>query len=283
MKTSDLKSFQYLENGEIVTSELSTVKSQAFLDPGSYTLNLKSMYPEDKILFFKLEGEEEIEYQTSEEHNELEICFSKFFDQRVKDKMKAIGICHKVGILMHGKEGTGKTSTIKYFSKKFVKEQDAIVITMLRTDEKFPDTYNLIKKIRAIQDNPIVLIFEELDMFLGKNLGNIKIITDGILSIENCIIFATTNEISKIPDALKARKSRFKYVFEVNGIQNVNIIFNLCSELVKDILSKEQIEQLSNSLIGSTLDEIKQKCIDIIMDIKSYKPKERRRVGFSTS
>lgn len=281
MKTSDLKSFHYLENGEVSTSILATIKSQSTLDPGEYSLDWD--YQNRKPIFFKLDEGEEIEYKISKEHELLNTVLKSFFDKKVVDKFKRIGIYNKIGILLHGKEGTGKTSLVKHYCRRLSKEQGAICITMLCCNLDFQNSVDFVKKIRTVQNNPIILVFEEFEMFLGSNLGKMKLLLDGMLSIENSIVFGNTNEINQIPPALKDRKSRFKYVLEIGGIEDLEIISSICTNLIGDILSEEQIEQLSTSLIGSTLDEIKQKCIDIIMDIKSYKPKERRRVGFSTS
>lgn len=281
MKTSDLKSFHYLENGEVSTSILATIKSQSTLDPGEYSLDWD--YQNRKPIFFKLDEGEEIEYKISKEHELLNTVLKSFFDKKVVDKFKRIGIYNKIGILLHGKEGTGKTSLVKHYCRRLSKEQGAICITMLCNNIDFQNSIDFVKKIRTVQNNPIILVFEEFEMFLGSNLGKMKLLLDGMLSIENSIVFGNTNEIDQIPPALKDRKSRFKYVLEIGGIEDLEIISSICTNLIDDILSGEQIEQLSNFLIGSTLDEIKQKCIDIIMDIESYKPKERRRVGFSTS
>lgn len=281
MKTSDLKSFHYLENGEVTTSILGTIKSQSTLDPGSYSINWD--FQNRKPVFFKIDQGEEIEYSVSSEHEFLNTVLKSFFDKKISDKLKTLGLYNKVGILLHGKEGTGKTSLIKYYCKKLSKEQGAICITMLESGPDFQNTVDFVRKIRDVQKNPIILIFEEFEMFLSYNLGKVKLLLDGMLSIENSIIFATTNEIKEVPAALKDRKSRFKYTMEIGGIDDTSIISDICTNLLGDILSKGAIKELSASLVGNTLDEIKQKCIDIIMNIESYKPKERRRVGFSTS
>lgn len=281
-KTNDLKSFHYLENGEVATSTLSTIKSQNFVDSGQYTIDVQNSYPEDIIQFFKLDTVETIEYTDSPEHVILEPVFQKFFNKTVRKKMKDIGICHKLGVLLYGKEGTGKTSTIKYYCNRLIKEQGAIVITILRTDEKFIKAFNLVKMIRGVQDNPIILVLEELEQYLDKNLGIIKIIADGILSIDNSIIFATSNEIARIPEALKKRKSRFKYALEVDGIDDVGTINDICCNLIGDMKTKEEIKTLSKSLKGSTLDDVKQKCIDIIMNVDTYVKPERKKMGLVT-
>ena len=48
MKTSDYKSFAYLESGDIVFSEFETIKSSNKLDSGSYKVNYLG-YPENKV------------------------------------------------------------------------------------------------------------------------------------------------------------------------------------------------------------------------------------------
>ena len=74
-----------------------------------------------------------------------------------------------------------------------------------------------------------------------------------------------------IPNEIKNRESRFKFVINVEGIQSVNEVELIVKSLLKGISTDEDIKQYSTELSGKTLDEIKQFCFDKIMSIPSHK------------
>ena len=145
------------------------------------------------------------------------------------------------------------------------------------------ECWEFLTKIRKIQKNPIIVIFEEFDNFLGSNnsnVGPLKTMFDGNLSIDNCLILATTNNLEKIPDALKLRPSRFKYVLNIEGIQSVDEVFSLLNNMISDLFTKEELEDFAEGLKGSTLDYIKQFAIDKIMDLTTFENKRNKKIGF---
>jgi len=121
---------------------------------------------------------------------------------------------------------------------------------------------------------------EEVDeFFYNGGEGILKTIMDGNQSIDNCIFFGATNYIDKIPDAVKCRESRYKYVLDIEGIQNPDDISEILAPFISDLFKPEEITIFANTLKGSTLDLIKQFAMDKIMDLKTYR-KEKRTIGF---
>jgi hypothetical protein len=116
-------------------------------------------------------------------------------------------------------------------------------------------------------------------MMDGDSEPIIKSILDGALSIDNFMCMAATNYIDKIPDAIKHRLSRFKFSIEVKGIDDPEVVKAVISTLLKDIAVPQDVEKWVKELKTPTIDEVKQFCLDKIMDLPTEKS-EARSIGF---
>ena len=144
--------------------------------------------------------------------------------------------------------------------------------------------WDFIRKIRAIQNNPIVVIFEEMDMYTQQTPdapeGYLKTIFDGNNAIDNCIVFGATNYIDKIPAAIKNRPSRFKYVLNIEGVDSEEEIIDILTPMIGNMFKKNEIKDFAFAMKGETLDTIKQFGMDKIMCLDSYNSKNKT-IGFS--
>jgi SpoVK/Ycf46/Vps4 family AAA+-type ATPase len=280
MNTSDLKSFHYLENGEIGFSILDTVKTQQKLDAGVYSISYLG-YPESRVLLKTSTDKEIVKMHNFSDKEKLENLFKVFFNKSIVKKMKTLGFYHKVGIMLYGKEGTGKSTIIKNYINKIVKDHNGIVFYFTGVDG-LTSCWEFIKKIRAIQDNPIVVVFEEMDMYVvNNNEGYLKTIFDGNNAIDNLVIFGSTNYIERIPDAIKNRPSRFKYVLNIEGIQSEEEIYVILENMIGDLFSEEELKEFSFTLKGKSLDFIKQFGVDKIMSLETYSHNKKKSIGFT--
>jgi SpoVK/Ycf46/Vps4 family AAA+-type ATPase len=280
--TSDLKSFHYLEDGEVTFSTLDTIKTQQKLDSGVYVLEYLE-YPDYRVKIEISTDSETIKTYTFPDKDKLDSLFDSFFNKNVVKKVKNLGFYHKIGVLLYGKEGTGKSTIIKSYAYKVLENHNGLVF-YFTSNQYVNKCWDFIKKIRAIQDNPIVVVFEEMDMFLQNTNdvpeGYLKTILDGNNSIDNCIILGATNYIDKIPKAIKDRPSRFKYVLNIEGIHSEEEIIDILTPMLSDISDKAEMKEYAYQLKGETLDSIKQFAMDKIMCLQSYS-KNKKTMGFS--
>ena len=147
MNTSDLKSFYYLENGDIMFSLLDTIKSNKTLDAGCYNLSYHSGYPEGKLILKLNTNKEDTRLPSFAAKKEVDALISNFFNENISSKICALGFNHKLGILLHGKEGTGKSSILKYYYDNAIKSTGAIVFNMLCADSNIEKCWDFIKSI----------------------------------------------------------------------------------------------------------------------------------------
>lgn len=279
MKTQDFKSFNYLENGEVYFSNLDTVKTVNKLDSASYKLTYLP-YPEDRIQLKMDTDSETVKIHIFPDKDRIDNLVNSFFDETVVLTVQKLGFYHKCGVLFYGKEGTGKSTIMKHYYDRLIIERQAIVFHIVCIPDVFERCWDFIIRIRTIQKNPIVIVLEEVDRYTERISGFLKTILDGNMSINNCIFFASTNYIDSIPEAIKNRPSRFKYSLNIEGIHSKSDIFNIIKPMLLDVCPDSELPKYSSELVGSTLDEIKQFCLDKIMNIKSHKPTTRSIIGF---
>lgn len=277
MNTSDFKSFNYLENGDIEFSNYDTIKSAKTLSPGYYDVTWLD-YPHNRVALKTMKIGEKHNIHSFPDKDRLDNLFEAFFTKEVADKIASLGFLHKVGILFEGREGTGKSTIVNHYCRRFVEEHNSLMFYISRVDNYVIQCWEFIQKIRRIQ---VVVVFEEIDTLVEmEQTGLLKEALDGKMSITNAIVFGTTNNIETIPNALKKRLSRFKYCLNIEGIQSIDDIKNILTPMIEEILEEAEINSLAEELKGNSLDIIKQRGIDILMDIKHCDPSKLKKIGF---
>lgn len=133
------------------------------------------------------------------------------------------GILYKTGILLYGPPGTSKTQTVRSFAKKL--NRNLYIFNIARmTDGEF------VESLETIKNNSVVLI-DDIDVCVpcredesekSLSLTTLLSFLDGPLSVENVIIFATTNDIDKLDPALR-RKGRFDLSLEFGYPKNDDV------------------------------------------------------------
>ena len=201
-----------------------------------------------------------------------------------RNRIKSRGYNHKAGILLYGKQGTGKTSMFKKYFNSAVNEYNALVFDIKITEATYI-WWDFLKDIRTIQNNPIIVFFDEFDeYFHGHGRHNaqeegIKKILDGTNSIDNCLFFMTTNYLDRIPETIKNRPSRVKYSIEVEGIQDEKLIKQFLKQSFDKVEMVVDYEKEVSKMKGWTIDELKQWVLDKIMDLEPAE-KQTKKLGF---
>lgn len=281
--TTDYKSFHYLENGSIEFSMLHTKYTRSKLDKGIYDIHVVQTNAGAKIVLSVSTQEEKFDQDISFYfEDKIEAIYNSFFNPEVKKKVNALGYNHKLGLLLWGKQGCGKTSQLKKYFTDVVNTHNGLVFNVTSFNY-FSDLWEFIRNIRKIQDNPIVLFLDEFEELVDPRAFDqeavFKKASDGFNSIDNCFFMMATNYIDKVPATIKDRPSRVKYCLEVTGIEDVGKIEKFLKDSFDKVEMDVDFQEDLLSLKGSTLDELKNYCLDKIMDIKSEINKQNK-IGF---
>jgi ATP-dependent 26S proteasome regulatory subunit len=279
--TTSIKSFHYLEDGEVAFSILKTKYSTKKLEKGIYKLT-STVKNNQWVADLHISNDREIFSDDLDFYYEDKIknIYYKFFLPEIKEKVNKLGYNHKAGILLYGKQGTGKTSMFKkYFNDAVVKHQ-ALVFDVKITEATYI-WWKFLQDIRSIQDNPIIVFLDEFEEYFDvyRLETELKRMLDGTESIDNCLFFMTTNYIDKVPETIKDRPSRVKYKIEVTGIQDERLISQFLKQSFDKIDMEVDFEKEVSKMKGWTIDELKQWVLDKVMDIEPEQ-KENKKLGF---
>lgn len=282
-QTTILKTFNYQEDGSVNFSMLSTTETTNKLKNGVYNLHTEHSFQSGyttklSCLLNQETYKTEIPFFFKEK---IDKVFEAFYDTEVKNKVNTLGYKHKVGLLLHGKQGTGKTSLIRDYFNNTVSCCGSVVFNITNVAH-FQKTWEFIQNIRKIQDNSIVVFIDECDSLFENSMNQentIKKILDGIDAIDNCMVLMATNYLDKIPETIRNRPSRIKYIIEVEGIQDLNIVENFLKQSFDKIQMTYNYEKDLDSLKGKTMDELKEYILNAIMSIED-KNMPVKTIGF---
>jgi hypothetical protein len=188
-----------------------------------------------------------------------------FFAKGVEQKIKDLGFIHKLGILLHGRQGTGKTALLHFIAEKLRIERNAIVF-FCNESANLSAAVVLATMIRQVQDNPVVFIADEFERYAKNAEAPIKNLLDGNTSIHNTLFLAATNYLTDIPATIKDRPSRFKIVQEITGMTDkslmVTIIKNISDRISPSLFTDDEIWDAVKDRKDATIDELKHVCLD---------------------
>lgn len=139
-----------------------------------------------------------------------------FFAEDTKNEYEKYNMPYKCNILLYGKPGTGKTSTIIAIASHM-----NMNIGMIPTD-KLLDDAGLINAINSAKRNNItIIVLEDIDCLFNERkihdsarnsltLSGILNCMDGLYRNEGILVFMTANNVSYIDDAM-LRSNRIDY------------------------------------------------------------------------
>lgn len=205
-----------------------------------------------------------------------------FISENYKDILDSNNMLRRDGILLEGDPGIGKTNYINYYIKRLIENTNAIVFncstysTLLALSAKLQD-------IRLLQSNLIVIVLEEFESMLSYNNAEsaLKNMLDGINGVNDQLALATTNYIEKIPESLKNRKSRFKYVVNLTMSSDKNRVKEwlkyTISGIIKDV-TDDDLLHLVDVCHNRSIDDIKHICLDFKLGL-DFLP-SKKSIGF---
>ncbi len=140
---------------------------------------------------------------------DLEVFFARDI---LYDQLKMV---FKRGCLVYGPPGNGKTFQILQASKKVIKQDDCIVMTIAPRDVWSLSALNQIRD--AISDRNKLIVIEEISEWTKRSYGMEDLLSflDGEYSWEQCYTVATTNYPDQLPENIVDRPGRFDLLLDV--------------------------------------------------------------------
>lgn len=204
----------------------------------------------------------------------------QYFSDKSTDLHKKLELKQKLGILLHGVQGTGKTTGCYAVAQELIKTHKAVVVTVTDSAE-YEHTIKFLSKVKEKIDTFLsVIIFDECDEEMRQREGDFKRILDSSNSLDMNITFFTTNHLHRIPKTIWDRPSRIKFCTEVEGVQDEEVIYSILDYMNRPIdsevqLSVDEIKSIVRDLKGKTLDIIKNTFIDKVFEINYSKKVEK--------
>lgn len=142
------------------------------------------------------------------------------------------GFAHKQTYILHGKPGTGKSSTIKALASHFEKNIcildmaemsgssfEKAMATAPRGSFILAEDFDACMATARRDDNKEKSIMEEIS---GITLSKILNVLDGVVSLDGTVIFLTTNHLDHLDPAL-TRTGRVDYCHEIKALEDAEV------------------------------------------------------------
>ncbi len=194
------------------------------LPPGLYEFGVEGGMMFSRPVFKKKEFKDGLIELRGNPFTVIRNRVKNFFSQRTTEIYKDTRTLQFVGVLLYGPPGTGKTCFIETVCKELIETREAVVlrVTNIEDIERLPNIINLLRGNN--RDVFAVIIMEEIDKFIHYNKYSNAVekqlidLCDGHNTPDNVLMIASTNHITKVPDSLKRRPSRFAIVEEIDSV-----------------------------------------------------------------
>lgn len=183
-----------------------------------------------------------------------------FFSPVSTEGYKEMSLNHKIGFILYGKHGTGKTSMCTLAMTILCQKYEALCLDCTEMGLGF--VIRSIASIRNYQKNPIVIFYDECENSLTYEENAFLPFLDGNGSVEDLIFLGCTNYINKIPKRIKNRKSRIKKCIEITSLP-LEIYKQYISTKLPNLGQKEMFEfAFKAEQAELTIDQFKNALID---------------------
>ncbi len=234
------------------------------LSPGIYKVEEEYSFMSKTIYLTNYRPKQELVSFTTGIMADIKNDIDTFLKEDTVNLYQKMKLTHKLGILLYGKPGVGKTALSELILSTMVTNHNAIGLICTGVD--LMSWLHYAKEIRKCQNNPIVIFYDEVDTAMRKEEERYLPFLDGHESIESLIFIGATNYLNKITDRIKNRKSRIKACFELTSLP-----YEVYKEyLMKkaDFLKFEKIEEMAFKAEenGLTIDELKHCLLFHVID-----------------
>ena len=157
-----------------------------------------------------------------------DIVLSGGLAQRIKSEVEGVircakelnkyGLNSKKGFILAGDPGNGKTLLLKILANTVSATCIMVPFNRNREDLNIPAIFRLARELA-----PTILILEDIDLY-GEDregardterLGELMNELDGMVDNKEIIVFATTNNLTKVEKALQSRPGRFDRIYKI--------------------------------------------------------------------
>lgn len=184
--------------------------------------------------------------------DEVVSFIENFITDETKARYKQCKMVHKTAVLLHGLTGTGKSASVNLIIDELISKNS---IVLFDVDPRLVST--VLPALR--EQNPeklICVVYEEFDEWLQDSQSVVNSFLDGQTSVNNMIVLATTNYLSRIPARIKNRPSRFQLVKEI-GPPTAEFREAWLSEKLADIGHSDKLAAFLDVSEGMVIDQMK--------------------------
>lgn len=178
------------------------------LPPGIYRYKPASGGEREGLLSFQLREDEYI--PLGDFFEKVKSDLRTFFE--AKNSYEQLGTLYKLGILLYGLPGNGKTTIIRHIINEVLPKESVIVF--IAGDLPSFEFNRTLKE--TLHNRLKVFIFEELTTNINRHnyVADLLNFLDGEESLHNQLVIATTNYPENLPGNVVNRHSRFDKLYE---------------------------------------------------------------------
>jgi len=170
----------------------------------------------------------------------------------LKGNFDKLGFLHNRGMLLYGPPGTGKTCLIKQVAESMAKQGDLIVIA-----RGLGEVLEGLPQFREVEPSRrVVVVFEDMDEYIGYSERNMLQLLDGNNSVDNVLFLGTTNYIEKFPARL-LRPGRFDKKVKIDYPPVEGRLMYLKNKL-NGIETPERIQQIAEKTKGFSYGHLRE-------------------------
>lgn len=227
-------------------------KESIVLPYGAYTYHIDPQTGEEGFVPFSIRIEKYVDVDGALESTKKSI--NKFIEK--KAIYKSNNLMYKLGIMMFGSPGQGKSSVVRHLISECLPKESIVLYV-----HGLPSMPFLQKVHTSLGDTLKVFIFEEFTEVEEKTARSgqtdkLLQFLDGEYSLDNSIILATTNYPEKLPENMVNRPGRFDKLthFGNPGKEAIKM-------LLKEFLGREVTEEEVKEVDGLSIAAIKEVCM----------------------